>query len=109
MCKFLRGTYRILRIIDDLKASGVNAITPTRDTAVPDSLDNLIALTSYYRLIKPACALKAASSDFRHAYKNAGIPRDVGKFSTVLLGPPAGPLVVSQIRTQPFGSTRAPR
>lgn len=99
---------RKVSIIDDVKASGVNALTTTRDTAVPDSLDALFALTSYYRLIKPACDLRAASSDFRHEYKNVGIPRDEGKFPSVLLGPPAGPLVVSQMRTQPFGSTRAP-
>ena len=108
MCKFLRGTYRILRIIDDLEASGVTSTATTRGTSVPDSLDILLELTSYYRLIKPACALKAASSYFCHAYKNVGIPRDEGEFSTVLLGPPSGPLVVSQLRTQPFGSTRAP-
>ena len=99
---------RKVRIVDDLKASGVNAVTNTKDTAVPDSLDTFLALTSYYRLIRPGCDLRAASSDFCHAYKNVGIPPDQGRFPTVLLGPPTGPLLVSRLLTQPFGSTRAP-
>ena len=99
---------RKVRIIDDLKASGVNAITTTKATAVPDSLDTFLALTSYYRLIKPECDLKAASSDFCHAYKNVGIPPDDGRYTSVLLGPPTGPLMVSRLLTQPFGSTCAP-
>ena len=88
---------RKVRIIDDLKASGVNSITTTKDTAVPDSLDTFLALTSYYLLIKPECELKAASSDFCHAYKNVGIPPDDGGYSSVLLGPPSGPLLVSRL------------
>ena len=97
-----------VRIIDDMKASDVDDVTSTKDTAVPDSLGVFLAAASYYRLIRPGCDLLAASSDFCHAYKTLGIPEDNGLFSTVLLGPPAGPLMVSRLRTQPFGSTRAP-
>ena len=99
---------RKLRVIDDMKASGANAITTTNDTAVPDSLDVFLAVSSYYRLIRPGCDLLAASSDFCHAYKTLGIPEDHGLYSSILLGPPAGPLMVTRLKTQPFGSTRAP-
>ena len=37
---------RKVRAVDDLRTSGANAITPTHDTAVPDSLDMFLALTS---------------------------------------------------------------
>ena len=99
---------RKVRIVDDLRASCVNSATTTRDAAVPDSLNVFIAITSYYRLIRPGCDLLVASSDFCHAYKNVAIPRDDGLFPSVLLGPPTGPLLVAQLSVQPFGSTRAP-
>ena len=99
---------RKVRIIDDLRASGVNAVTSMRDTAVPDSLDCVLALEVYFRLASPGCVLKAASTDFCHAYKTIGIAPGQERFSAVLLGPPHGPLLVSHLKTQPFGSTRAP-
>ena len=99
---------RKVGIIDDRKASGVDAVTSTHDTAVPDSLGVFLAIISYYWLVAPGRGLRAASSDFPHAYKTIGIPCDAGKFSSVLPGPPTGPLLVAQIRTNPFGRTRAP-
>ena len=99
---------RKVRIVDILQASCVDAITSAKDTAAPDSLDVFLAITSYYRLVRPGCQLRAASSDFFHAYKNAGTPCDGGKYSTALHGPPAGSLMTARLCTQPFGSTRAP-
>ena len=99
---------RKVRIVDDMKASGANAAISTRETAAPDSIGIFLALDSYYRLVKPGRELRSESCDFRHAYKNVGVPRDGGKFPTALLGPPTGPLLVAQLKTQPFGSTRAP-
>lgn len=75
---------------------------------MPDSLDAFLAITSYYRLIAPGFEPRASSADFCHAYKNIGTPCGGWKFAPSLLGPPAGPLLFSQLRTQPFGSTRAP-
>ena len=99
---------RKVRIIDDLKASGANAITTLRDTSTPDSLDVLLATAAYYRLISPGCDILAASADFCHAYKNIGVCAEQEAFAAVLLGPPSGPLQVSHLQTQPFGSSRAP-
>ena len=65
---------RKVRPIDDLRASGVNAITDMRDTAVPDSLDRILELAVYLRLLSPGCALQAASTDFWRAYRTIGIP-----------------------------------
>ena len=71
-------------------------------------MDVLLALPPYYRLAKPRRELRAASCDFRHAYKNAGVPSDDGEFPSVFLAPPTGPLLVAQLETQPFGRTRPP-
>ena len=97
-----------IRIIDDLKASGVNAITTLHDTSIPDCCDILLAPAAYYRLLSPGCDIRAASTDFFHAYKNIGVPVRQEEFTAVLLGPPCGPLQVAHLRTHPFGSSRAP-
>ena len=60
---------RKVRIIDDMGTSGVNSITATNDTAVPDSLDLFLAASYYYRLIRPGRDMLGKSSDFFHAYK----------------------------------------
>ena len=99
---------RKVRIIDDLRASGVNAVTSTHDTSVPDSLGVFLSTAAYYRLLSPECNIMAAPTDFCHAYKTIGISPHQEAFTAVLLGPPSGPLQVSHLQTQPFGSTRAP-
>ena len=75
---------------------------------MPDCLDVFFALAAYFSLVKPGCSLRAASVDFCHAYKNVGIAPGQEEFSSVLLRPPSGPLLVAQLRAQPFGSSRAP-
>ena len=97
-----------VRVIDDLGASGVNGVTATHDTAVPDSLDCVLALSVYFRLLSPGCVLQAASTDFRHAYKTIGIPPGHERFPAILSAPPERPMQVSHLRTQPFGSKSAP-
>ena len=44
-----------MRVIDDMRASGVNAVTSTHDTAVPDSLDSMLAVSVYLRSLSPGC------------------------------------------------------
>ena len=95
-----------VRIVDDMDASGANAISPSNGTAVPDSLDSFLAVSSYYGVIRPGCELLAASTDFGQAYKTDGIPEDDGLDTAVLLGPPSGALMVSRLRTQPPGRAR---
>ena len=42
------------------------------------------------------------------AYKHVPIQEDQKEVATALLAPPAGPLKIATLRTQPFGSRRAP-
>ena len=96
------------RLIDDFRASDINAIIQTEDTNIPDTLDVMIALASCFALISPGCNLLRASADFAHAYKHVPIAEDQRDFATILIAPPAGALKVATLRTQPFGSRRAP-
>ena len=97
-----------IRAIDDFKASGINDILSTMDTAVPDTLDAFLGMATYYSLIQHEPDLLAFTADFPHAYKHVGIPVRHAGFATIILAPPSGPLHVATLRTQPFGSSRAP-
>ena len=54
-----------IRLIDDFRASGINAIVETEDTNVPDNLDAGVAIASYFKLVSPECQLMCATLDFR--------------------------------------------
>ena len=95
-----------IRLIDDFRASAINAIVEMGDTDIPESLDTFIALATYFKLIAPGCELQGATLDFAHAYKHVPIQEDQKEFATILLAPPSGPLKVATLRTQPFGSKR---
>ena len=97
-----------VRLLDDFKVSGINSMLDTAETSVPDSLDVFLSLATYTKSIQPECDLKAASVDFKHAYKHIGISPDQAHLATLLLAPPTGPLMTAKLRTQPFGSARAP-
>ena len=59
------GTQRPkIRLIDDFRASAVNAIIETEDTNIPDSLDVFIAIASYFKILTPGCQLTSATMDF---------------------------------------------
>ena len=91
------GDPRKIRVIGDLRASGVNAVAAMHDTAAPDSLDCHLALAVYYRFRAPGCAIKAESEDSHQAYKTIGLPPGHEWFSALLLGRPCGPLLVSRL------------
>ena len=97
-----------IRLIDDFRASAINAIVETEDANIPDTLDSLIAVSSFFALVKPGCDLYCATADFAHAYKHVPILEDHRQFATILLAPPQGDLKAACLRTQPFGSKRAP-
>ena len=97
-----------IRMIDDFRASAVNAIVSTDDTNIPENLDVFAAIACYTKLVAPGCEVLCATLDFAHAYKHVPIHEDQKEFATILLAPPAGPLKVATLRTQPFGSKRAP-
>ena len=96
------------RLIDDFKASGINGILTTADTNIPDNLDKFLAVTAYHKTLDPSVDLLAFSVDYKHAYKHVGICRGQDEFASILIAPPEGDLLVTQLRVLPFGSRRSP-
>ena len=99
-----------LRLIDDFRASGINDLLDVVETDVPQGLDAMLAMTTYYQSINPRAKteLRAFSVDFKRSYKQAPLPADQAEFAHVALAAPDGPIMVAELRTQPFGSPRAP-
>ena len=97
-----------IRLLDDFKAPGINEMLDTLETSIPDCIDVFLAHATFAKSILPECTLLAASVDFKHAYKHIGISADQQHLATLLIAPPFGPLVTTKLRTQPFGSARAP-
>ena len=95
---------RKVRIVEDIRASGANSVPPTRDTAVTDSLDSILALEAYCRLRSPMVALRGASTDFRHAYKTIGLAPGQERFASVFLAPPQGRCLCRTCRHNPSGA-----
>ena len=65
-------------------------------------------MVTFLKLLDPNVHLRAYSEDFSHAYKTVGIPIAQSKCATIVLAPPSGPPHFATLRTQPFGSSRAP-
>ena len=61
---------RKIRVVDDFKASGINDLLSTVDTAIPDTLDAFLAMSTYFSLVKKEPELLAFAADFSHAYKH---------------------------------------
>ena len=97
-----------IRLIDDFKASGVNSLLASLDTCVPQGLDVFFSAISFFKLLDPNVELNTFTEDFSHACKTVGLPIAQSKFATIVLAPPDGPPHVASLRTQPFGSARAP-
>ena len=55
-----------VRLIDDFRASWVNAIIETEDTNIPDSLDAFIAVASYIKILAPGCQLMCGAMAFKN-------------------------------------------
>ena len=97
-----------VRLIDDIRASAVNAIVQTGDTNVPENLGGCFSIAAFYRLPKPGSWVKIGTSDFPRAYKHSTITEDRKESAAILADPPSGALKVATLRTQPFDSKRAP-
>ena len=98
------------RLIDDLKASGVNDTTSCSDTYKPDTLDNLILQMKRIRSVDPNADMKAFTFDFKSAYKHIGISDESDAVSRlVLLNPNDGLPYWCKMKCQPFGSRVSPR
>lgn len=81
------------RLIDDLKASGINSLLSTSDTNAPENLDIFLAITTYYKLVSPTTDLRATVVGNKHAYKNVLLRRGRDYFATIIVVPPEGELV----------------
>ena len=99
---------RKIRLIMDFKMSGANDLITSVDTCIPQGLGVFPITVSYYKLLGPDCSIRAFAEDFPHAYKTVGAPASQARFGTIVLAPPTGPPHTAQLRTQSFGSARAP-
>ena len=99
---------RKIRVIDDLKASQINDLLGLAETSVPESLDVFTAMAMAHGHHSPQAQLKAFSVDFPHAYKQVGVAHSQLDFAMVVLCDRHGVPHVATLKTQPFGSSRAP-
>lgn len=97
-----------IRLIDDFKASGANDLLSSVGTCVPPGLDEFLSLVTYMGPIGPNVELRALPGDFSRAYKTVGIPVSQSRIATIAIAPHTGNPHVETLRTQPFGSARAP-
>ena len=87
---------------------GINNILRTSDTDAPENSDTWLAASLFYKRYDPLVKIRIFLVDFRHAYKTVPLCRQQGDFAHIVLAPPEGDPVVAELRTQPFGSRRAP-
>ena len=97
-----------IRAIDDFRASRVNDLLSMDDTSAPQNLDDFFGMNSMCAHLGCARPLRACVMDFAHAYKNVGIPPSQFDFVTIVLPDLSGAPMGASLRTQPFGSSRAP-
>ena len=97
-----------IRLIGDFKLSGINGLLITKDANIPGALDAFLSYATYLKLIEPGCNVQAVSVDYKHAYKNIAVDRDHTEFAHILIAPPTGPLMVSQVHSLPLGPRRSP-
>ena len=102
------GPVAKIRVVDDFKASKVNDLLSMEDTSVPENLDVFFGMASMFAQLGCARPLKACVMDFAHAYKHVGILPSQVEFATIVLADYSGTPMVASLRTQPFGSSRAP-
>ena len=99
---------RKIRVIDDLKASGVNDLLGVVETSIPENLDVFLAMARMHEEEAPGRTMQMFSLDFAHAYKHVGIAEDQLDFATIVLCDDKGVPHMATLHTQPFGSGRAP-
>ena len=99
---------RKIRVVDDAKASRAYDLLGLVDTSIPQNLDTVMGMASIYAHLGNKRKLHAFSVDFANAYKHVGVASDQLEFATVALCNPSGVPMMATLRTQPFGSTRAP-
>ena len=71
-------------------------------------MDTFLAIVARYRDIAPGSETLSYSLDFPHAYKHVPIVSSRREFATIVFLGPDGRPYSSLLRSQPFGSRRAP-
>ena len=97
-----------IRMVGDFRASGVNFALSLVDTSIPDGLDSILALRSAYQRALGGRRLMACSVDFAHAYKHIPLLASQAELASIVFPNIEGEPLVGRLRTQPFGSSRAP-
>ena len=80
----------------------------TYDTSVPETLGAFLGIAAYHKQVGPQCELLGFTLDFSHAYKHVPILAPQRDFATIMLVAPCGVPHTATLRSQPFGSRRAP-
>ena len=97
------------RVIDDFSVSQINQSVDASDTYRPENLDALASLARLQHQLQPSEPLSAWSLDFAHAYKNLGVDTASADVSSIVVwNPRERRTYIARMRTQPFGSSRAP-
>ena len=102
-----RGARKAL-LLGDCEIPGINSPSDTELAAAPGSPGSSLSSAKYSVSWKPGWSKLAAPIDFKHAYSHIGITPDQENLAALLLPPPSGPLMESELRTQSFGAAWAP-
>lgn len=95
-----------IRVIDDFKASEINGLLSTHDANIPGAMGAFLTTATYMNLLDGSVNSTAVSAYYRHAYENLAIDSDQTAFTSILLAPPSGPLLVAKIQALPFETWR---
>ena len=102
------ATTQNFRAIDDFRVSGISSILTTQDASIPGNLDSFHVGAQQIKAIAPGCVAKAFAVDFANAYKLLPLLGGHQDFATIALEDPEGSVCQATLKTQPFGSRRAP-
>ena len=97
-----------ISLIGDFRAAGINDAMSLEDTSIPESLGCFLAAIAHFRKLSPDLATESFSLDFSHAYKHVPIIASQREFATIVMVGPDGNAYSPALRSQPFGSRRAP-
>ena len=93
-----------IRLIDEFRISGVDVVVAMSDAEIPHDLDAILATVALFQARSPCPPLRAFSTYYSRACKNAPLCRNQEEFATIALIPPDGSRESARLRPQPLGS-----
>ena len=97
-----------IRMVDNFRASGVISTLSVAGAIIPDVVGSFLALRIAYQRALRGRRLLACSVHFDRAYKHIPLLAAQAEFASIALPNTEGEPLVGGIRTQHFGSSRAP-